>query len=185
MKPSERRLLLILSVLATLCGTAILVQRLLGLQHAVERREQALELKQMEAHAMLAQEELWKARLEWLKEHQPTMTSENQASEELLDAMLSLANKHHLTVQKKQLHESTRQSFYHEVGVTLTVLGDLPDVFRWMHDLLMPDSFRLVAQLKIMPDVKDSSKVLVIVRINRRHAPAITANDAARGRSDL
>lgn len=185
MKASERRLLLILGILATVCGTAILVQRLLGLQHAVERREHEVELRQMEAHAMLAEEDLWKARLEWLKSNQPGMTSENQASEELLDAMLSLAAKHHLTVQKKQLHESTRQSSYHEVGVTLTVLGDLPDVFRWMHDLLTPDSFRLVSQLKIMPDAKDASKVLVIVRINRRHAPTVTASDPAQGRAGL
>jgi len=175
MKASERRLLMILGVLAALSGGAILAQRLLGRQHAIERREQTLELKQMEARAMLAGAGLWKQRLDWLHAHQPAMTSENQASEKLLEEMLAAAARHNLVVQKKQLHESSRQTFFHEVGVTLTILGDLPDVFRWMHGLLTPESFQLVSQLKIVPDAKDKTKVIATVRINRRHAPAITA----------
>ena len=181
MKASERRLLLILGLLALLCGTAVLVQRLLVLQRSTARRVQSLELRQTESRAMLAEAGLWKARLEWLKQHQPPMVSENQASEELLEAMLSLANKYHLAVQKKQLHEVSGLSFYRQVGVTLTVQGDLPDVFRWMHALLTPESFRLVSQLKILPDAKDPSKVVVIVRIDRRHAPAASAIDSTRG----
>ena len=181
MKPSERRLLLILGMLALVCVTAVLVQRLLMLQRATERRAHSLELRKMESSTMLAEADLWKARLEWLRHHQPPMSSENQASEELLEAMLSLANKYHLDVQKKQLHEVSGVSSYREVGVTLTVLGALPDVFRWMHSLLTPDSFRLVAQLKVLPDDKDASKVLVTVRINRRHSPASSANDSAKG----
>ncbi len=175
MKASERRLLMILGVLAALAGGAILTQRLLGRQHAIERREQTLELKQMEAQAMLAEAGLWKQRLDWLQANQPTLTSESQASEKLLEEMLAAAARHNLVVQKKQLHESSRQAFFHEVGVTLTVLGDLPDVFRWMHGLLTPESFQLVSQLKIVPDAKDKTKVIATVRINRRHAPAITA----------
>jgi len=185
MKASERRLILILGVLALLCLTALIVRSLLILQRSTARRVQSLELRQIESRAMLAEAGLWKARLEWLKEHQPPMASENQASEELLEAVLSLANKHHLTVQKKQLHEVSGLSFYREVGVTLTMLGDLPDVFRWMHALLTPESFRLVSQLKILPDAKDPSKVLVIVRIDRRHAPAGGTNDNPKGVAGL
>ncbi len=181
MKASERRLLLVLGVLALLCITAVLVQRLLILQRSTARRVHSLELRQVESRAILAEADLWKARLEWLKENQPAMASENQASEELLEAVLSLANTHHLTVQKKQLHEVSAHPFYREVGVTLTMLGDLPNVFRWMHALLTPESFRLVSQLKILPDAKDPSKVLVIVRIDRRHAPAGVPNDNPKG----
>jgi len=175
MKPSERRLLMILGLLAALCGGALLSQRLLLRQRGIERREQTLELKQMEAQAVLAEAGLWKQRLDWLQVHQPAMTSENQASETLLEEMLAAAAKHSLVVQKKQLHDSSLKTFFHEVGVTLTILGDLPDVFRWMHGLLTPESFQLVSQLKILPDAQDKTKVMVTVRINRRYAPAITA----------
>ncbi len=175
MKASERRLIAILAVLAAICGGAIMAQKLLNRQHSLDRQQQTLDLQQMEATAMLAESDLWKARLDWLKANQPSMTSETVATEKLLDEMLDSAAKNKLTVQKRQLHESNKQPFYSEVGVTLTVMGDLPDVFRWLHSLLSPESFRLVSQLKIAPDAKDNSKVDVTVRINRRHAPVITS----------
>lgn len=171
MKASERRLLVILGVLAAVCGGAVLVQRLLRLQHAIERREQALELKQMEAQTMLAESELWQQRLEWLKARQPVMNNENQASEEMLEALLASAAEHRLTVQKKQLHEPVMSSFYREVGVTLTVKGGLPSVFRWMHAVQSPESFYAVTKLKIMPDNADPANVVVTVHFSRLHAP--------------
>lgn len=175
MKARERQLIMILAVLAAVCGGAILAQRLLGWQHAMERREQMLKLEQMEAQAMLAETDLWQQRLDWLQANQPTMTSENQASQNLLEEILAAAASHNLVVQKKQLHESSKQEFFHEVGATLTALGDLPDVFRWMHGLLTPESFQILSHLKIVPDAKDKTKVVVTARINRRHAPTITA----------
>ncbi|MFO1485281.1 MAG: hypothetical protein U1F71_18110 [Verrucomicrobiaceae bacterium] len=178
MKASERRLIAILGVLAAVCGGAIMTQMLLRRQGALDRRAETLELQQREATAMLAEAGLWNARLAWLKAHQPAMSSENQASQSLLDELLASASENHLTVQKKQLHEAVHEVYYHEVGVTLTVLGELPDVFRWLHGQLSPESFRLVSQLKITPDTQDKSKVVATVRVNRRHAPVVTATEA-------
>ncbi len=172
MKASERRLLTILTVLAVVCGGAILSQRLLRLQHAVERREQTLELKQMEARAMLAEAGLWQQRLTWLHAEQPGMTSENQASEELLEALLASAASHSLLVQKKQLHEPVSNAFHREVGVTLTVKGALPSVFRWMHAVLSPESFCAVPQMKVVLDDTDPSNVIATIHFSRLHAPA-------------
>jgi Tfp pilus assembly protein PilO len=179
MKASERRLLTILGVLASVCAAALLSQRLLGKQRALDQREHAMELQQAEADALLAEAPLWSARLDWLKTNQPAMTSENQASQDLLDELVATTSANHLTVQKKQLHEAAQQSFYNEVGVTITVQGDLPDLFRWLHGLLSPESFRLVSQLRITPDAKDQSKIVATLRINRRHSPAIATTTSA------
>lgn len=175
MKANERRLIAILVALAAVCGGAIISQSLLRKQHDLDRRAVALDLKQMEAKAMLAEAELWKARFDWLKANQPVMVSESQATQELLDEMQAAATQHNLVVQKTQLHEATRQSFYNEVGVTLVMLGDLPDFFRWMHGMLSPESFRMVSLLKIVPDAQDKTKILFTVRMSRRHSPVLTA----------
>lgn len=175
MKASERRLLVILGVLAAICGGVILSQSLLRKQHELDRRAQALQLKQMEASAMLAEADLWKARFAWLKANQPAMSSESQASQALLDQMQAAASAHHLVVQKTTLHEAVRQASYNEVGVTLVMLGDLPDFFRWMHSMLSPESFRMVSFLKIVPDTQEKAKIVFTVRINRRHSPVLTA----------
>lgn len=175
MKASEQRLVAILAVLAAVCGGAILSQSLLRKQKELDRRAQALELKQAEAAAMLAEGALWKDRYDWLKATQPPMTSGSQATQDLLQEMLATAASHNLVVQKQQLLETTRQAYYHEVGVTLTLLGDLPDFFRWLHGMLSPESFRMVSLLKIVPDTQDKSKIVFTVRLNRRYAPALTA----------
>lgn len=173
MKPSERRLIMILGMLTALCGGVILSQRLLRQQRAIERREQTLELKQMEGRAMLTEAELWKQRLDWLQTAQPTLASENQASEELLETLLATAAAQGLTVQKKQLHEPVTAAYYREVGVTLTVRGTLPSVFRWMHGLLAPEAFRVVSQVKIMPDAANPADVVAVLHISQLHAPAL------------
>ena len=181
MKASELRLLMILGVLAALCGGALLSQRLLRKQHAIERREQALELRQMEMQSMLTEVEMWRQRLNWLQETQPAMTSENQASEQLLETLLATAAANGLTVQKKQLHEPVTAAFYREVGVTLTIRGPLPSVFRWMHGLLAPASFRVVPQVKITPDAANPADVVAILHISQLHAPAVAQEPTPEG----
>lgn len=173
MKPSERRLIAILAVLAALCCGAILTQRLLRMQHALDRRVQTLELRQMETQAVMAESVLWQERLAWLESSQPALESENQASEKLLEALLASASEHRLQVQKKQLHEPVNGAHHHEIAVTLTVKGTLPSVFRWMHTVQSPESFCAVPQLKVVPDGADPAQVVATVRFSRLHAPAI------------
>ncbi len=180
MKASERRLIMILAVLAAVCGGAVLSQRLLRLQHGIERREQTLELRQMEAQALLAETDLWQQRLDWLQTSQPPMTGENEASQELLEGLLTSASAHGLVVQKKQLHEPVSSKFYREVGVTLTVKGALPSVFRWMHQILSPESFCVVTELKVVPDGTDPASVVAIIHFSRLHAPVITGAEVSR-----
>ena len=179
MKASERRLIMILVVLAAVCGGAILSQRLLHLQHGIERREQTLGLRQMEAQALLAEADLWQQRLDWLQTSQPTMSSENQASQELLEGLLTSAAAQGLTVQKKQLHEPTSSEFYREIGVTLTVKGALPSMFRWMHRVLSPESFCRVAEFKVVPDNADPASVVATIHFSRLHAPVVAGAEAS------
>jgi Tfp pilus assembly protein PilO len=173
MKASERRLIMILVVLAAVCGGVVLSQRLLRMQHGIERREQTLKLRLMEAQALLAETDLWQQRLDWLQASQPPMTSENEASQDLLEGLLSSAAAQGLVVQKKQLHEPVSEKFYCEVGVTLTVKGALPAVFSWMHQILSPESFCVVTELKVVPDSADPASVAATLHFSRLHAPAL------------
>jgi Tfp pilus assembly protein PilO len=172
-KASEKRLIMILLALAVVCGGAIISQWLLKRQRGLERREQALELKQEESSSILAESDLWKQRLSWLEGRQPQMASENEASKELLEGLLASATTLGLTVQKKQLHEPLSQQFYREVGVTLTVKGALPPIFRWMHQTLSPESFCTVTGLKVVPDSADAASVVATIHFSRLYLPAM------------
>lgn len=173
MKPSEKRLITLLVVLAAICGGVILTQRLLGRQRGLERREQTLALRHAEASAMLADADLWKQRLEWLQASQPAMTSDNEASKVLLEGLLASAAANNVTVQKKQLHEPVSADFYREIGVTLTVKGELPPIFRWMYRLLSPESFCRVTDFKVVPDPADPTTVVATIRFSRLYLPVV------------
>ncbi|WP_395749808.1 hypothetical protein [Prosthecobacter sp.] len=175
MKASERRLLTILVVLALVAGSAILCQFLLGKQRLIERREETLSLRQVEADAMLADKDLWHARQTWLQSAQPSMTSESQASNELLDTLVAAAAKNDLVVQKRALQEPVTRPFYREVGVSLTLKGQFPAMFRWLHEMLDPAEFRAISFLKIIPDEADKSAVVCTVHFSRFYAPATAA----------
>lgn len=183
MKASERRLLMILGVLVAVCSGAILSQRFLLKQHTIERREHTQELKRMETQVMMAEADLWKQRLDWLRKMQPPMSSVNQASEELLETLLATAAGQGLAVQKKQLHEPVMAAFYRETGVTLTVKAPLPSVFRWMHGLLAPESFRVVSQLKITPDAANPAEVIAVMHVSQLHATDI-ANETSTAKKE-
>ncbi|WP_395718930.1 hypothetical protein [Prosthecobacter sp.] len=172
MKASERRLLTLLGVVAALCGGAILTRHLLQMQHAVERKERGLQLRRMEADALLREAGLWQQRLTWLDSTQPELTSENQASEELLEGLLQAAAAHSLQVQKKQLHEPAAGVFHQDVGVTLTVRGTFSAVFRWVHAIQLPESFCAVPRLQMSADSADPNLVVVSVRFSRLLVPA-------------
>ncbi|MFC5458083.1 hypothetical protein [Prosthecobacter fluviatilis] len=178
MKASEKRLIMILGVLVAVCTGALLSRQLLRLQHGIDRREQALELRQMEASALLAEAGLWQQRLEWLRASQPPMTSESVASQELLEDLLASAAAQGLVVQKKKLHELVRTEFQNEVAVTLTVRGGLPALFRWIHQLLSPEAFCLVTELKVTPDAADPASVVALISFSRLHAPVVAGAQA-------
>ncbi|WP_395744092.1 hypothetical protein [Prosthecobacter sp.] len=173
MKASERRLIMILVVLAAVCGGVVMTQRLLRLQHVIGRREQTLELRQVGARVLLAEADLWQQRLHWLHASQPRMHSETEASQELLEGLLASAARQGLVVQKKQLHEPVSSEFYREIAVTLTVKGALPSVFRWMHQVLSPESFCVVTGLKVVPDSADPASVAAVIHFSRLHAPVV------------
>ena len=123
----------------------------------------------------MAEADLWKQRLAWLQTTQPPMKSENEASKELLEGLLSSAAAKGLTVQKQQLHELVSAEFYREVGVTLTVKGALPAVFRWMHQVLSPESFYMVAKIKVVPDSADPASVTAMIDFSRLYGPDLAS----------
>lgn len=180
MKASEIRLLKLLLLLLFLCGGAVLSRSLLRRQRIIGQREHAQGLRQMEASAALAEASLWQARQQWLDSHQPLMTDENHASQQLLGDVLHLASAHRLTVQKQQLHEPSGHPFFHEVSVTVSLVGDLPSVIRWLHALQSPESFRWVSQFRMVPDSKDPHSLFITARISRLHAHPLSSAPFAR-----
>lgn len=174
MKDSEKRLLILTIGLLTVIVGLILSQRLMSWQRAITIQEQALAAERADSDALLDEAPDWKERGEWLALHQPVAKNDLDADNELFDTLLAKAQASGVSVVTKQYQEQVKNEYYQQAGVTLTVKGDLPSVFRWIYSVLSPEDFRVVPYLKLIPDKEDATKVVCAVQFWRWYQPAAT-----------
>jgi len=171
MKDSEKRLLILSLGLLAVIGGLILSQRLRTWQRAITTQEQALVAERMESDALLAEAPEWKQRGEWLAEHQPVAKDIQGADSELLDTLVDKAQAAGISVVTRQFQEPVKNEYFQQAGVTITVKGDLSNVFRWIYSVQSPADFRVVPYLKITPDKEDAAKVTCAVQFWRWYKP--------------
>lgn len=159
MKASEKRLLSLFLLLLAAVGGMVLTQRLKAWQHNVEVKEHKLSLERMETEGMLAQASEWKAAAAWLAEHQPPAKDKTDADNELYQTVRQKAEGAGLSVSNEQFQPSEDTDYYHQSGVTLTVKGELPSVFRWLYSMQSPTMFAVIPSLKVKTDKDDDKKV--------------------------
>ena len=164
MKESEKRLMLLAFVILALIGGLIFGQRLLTWQRALDRDEDALAAESAEAKATLRERALWSARGDWLTKNQPKAKSDLEADNESFQGVVDKAVAMGLSVEQKQYQEPVRNEYYHQFGGTVTVKGDLPSVFRWIYSMQSPADFRVVPQMRIIPDKEDPTKVVCAIQ---------------------
>jgi hypothetical protein len=174
MKESEKRLLILSLGLMAVIGGIILSQKLRSWQRLLATQETALAAERVDSDALLAEAPLWKERGEWLAQHQPVTPDPQGADSELLETLLVKAQAAGISVVNKQFQEQVKNEFYQQVGVTLTVKGDLSNVFRWIYSAQSPSEFRVVPYLKITPDKEDAAKVVCAVQFWRWYQPKTT-----------
>ena len=171
MKDSEKRLLILSVGLLAIIAGLVLTQKLQAWQRSIAMQETALAAERVDSAALLAEAPDWKERGAWLAEHQPVTTDLQGADSELLDTLLGKAQTAGISVVNKQFQEQVKNEYFQQCGVTLTVKGDLSNVFRWIYSVLSPGDFRVVPYLKITPDKEDATKVVCAVQFWRWYQP--------------
>lgn len=171
MKDNEKRLLILSFGLLAVIGGLILSQRLRTWQRAIATQEQALAAERMDSDALLADAPAWKERGNWLAKHQPAAKNDLDADNELFEVLLAKAQAAGVSVVTKQFQEQVKNEYFQQAGVTLTVKGDLSNVFRWIYSVQSPADFRVVPYLKITPDKEDAAKVTCAVQFWRWYQP--------------
>lgn len=175
MSNSERRLLGVFLGLIALLGGWLTMQQFRTWQNGIDRKERNVELSQMEARALLAESEHWKACAEWLAQAQPAAQSDLEAEQGLLDTLRQSSDGAGLETKQTKLEPKQITGHYRQFGVTLTLRGEVTDLFRWLHALLQPSAFYVVPSLSIVPDKEEPTKVTATVQIWRWYLPELAA----------
>lgn len=180
MNANERRLLFVFVLLLVGFASIIGIKELSKWKARLDQQEHALELRKIEADALLAQSDYWKQSEAWLKEKQPSFEHEAETQQELFDFAVKEAAQAGLTITNKQYQKPVSTPWREQFGVTLTVKGKLPEVFRWVNNLQNPPSaFRVIPYLKVTPDKDDAEAVLCSLQCWRWYQPHTDAKTAS------
>ncbi|MBK8091475.1 MAG: hypothetical protein IPK32_05655 [Verrucomicrobiaceae bacterium] len=172
MKPSEKRLIMLLLVLVALFATGFTTMRMLAWQRGLEKRERSQTMRREETQQLLAEAPMWEQKLQWLRKVQPPMKNVNTANSELDLLLNESLRKHGLQTDVREFVEDVKSDHFHQVGVTVRVNSEIKPLLNWMHELLAPDSFYFISKFTLTPMPEDNAKVSAELHVTRLYAPA-------------
>ena len=170
MKASEKRLLFILLGMLAFGGLFLGLDQYFKKRDALLAERDRLETEWIVIETLFEEKEIWELRSQWLAENQPPFTSSEQIDQAIYEEALA-KEVEGVSTSKQTLMPAVTTPDYIQAGVSLTASGELRDVFRWLHGLNQPDSFRVVRNLKVAPDKEDPGKVLAQFELLRWYAP--------------
>jgi hypothetical protein len=171
MKASERRLLGAFLLILLLAGTVLLVDIYRKKVAVINDQRDELEFALIEIDELLEMRDEWMTRNDWLRANQPPFTSRQQIDNEIFeDAKAREAEG--IEVSDIKFLEPVSTPYYEQAGVTLTVSGSLESVFRWIHSVQRPEEFRVVRNVRVIPDEQENGRIRCSLQLLRWYAPA-------------
>lgn len=171
MKTREKRLLF------ALLGILLIGGLVIGSDYFFDERERLLnEQGQLRnewivIETLFEEKDLWEMRSTWLEEKQPRFTSSEAADQAIYQESLAQGVSG-VTTSKQNLLPAVSTPNYVQAGVSLSASGTLGDVFRWLYDLNQPEDFRVVRNLKVVPDKESPEHIIATFELLRWYAPA-------------
>jgi hypothetical protein len=170
MKTSEKRLLLIMLGIALLGGLVVGSGMYFDKRDELKALQTGLISEWDEIQALFEQRETWEMRSNWLEANQPKFTSPEKAAGEIFEEAQA-GGVEGVEATKQVFVDPEETPYYIQAGVSLMAKGELPKVMRWIYDLSRPEAFRIVRNLKIVPDKETPENVIATFELLRWYAP--------------
>lgn len=156
-------------------GSVILFDLYRRKAEAIEDRKEALDLELVEIEALLEERDLWLARDEWRRANQPVFESQEAADNQIFKEA-NAEGVSGVEVSGINLLEPVDSAYFEQAGVSMTATGTLEAVFEWIYNLQRPETFRVVRNIRVLPDPDDGRKVRCTLELLRWYAPADTSS---------
>ncbi len=168
MNAREQRLALAFIALLIGGGAALAFTQMGKWKKDLERRENQLSLKKVEAEELLKQQAFWKTRSEWLTAQQPVWSGRKGADDELNKLISDSAKKAGVTLLGTQQENPEELNGMTAAGLVVAeAKGPMEKILRWLSNLQMPeghqncDAFISIKGLTMKPDQEDTAIVHV------------------------
>jgi hypothetical protein len=99
--------------------------------------------------------------MDWLAEHEPEPTANQDAQTSLQQLAEREAKSTGLTIktQKPLPTDASEGRNYHRAKLQITVTGTEEQLYRWLDRLNSPEKFRNATQLRVSPNTQDDTKI--------------------------
>ncbi len=114
---------------------------------------------------------MWAAREEWLKKHQPTLKSPVEAST-LLDQVKQVAGKHNVLIENPAIGSSDSTPDHQAVFASVETKSPWPPLVHFLFDIQQPESFVVFESVNLAIDSADPTMMRGKLKIARWFAPA-------------
>lgn len=170
MKASERRLLGAFLLILLLGGSVLLVDIYRKKAAVLDDRRDELEWDLVEIDSLLEERDKWMARNDWLRANQPPFTTREEVNNEVFE-IAKARDVEGIEVSGIKYLDPVSTPYYEQAGVSLTVSGSLESVFRWIHSVQRPSEFRVVRNLRVIPDEEENGSIRCSLQLLRWYAP--------------
>ncbi|MEM7014597.1 MAG: hypothetical protein AAF585_24310 [Verrucomicrobiota bacterium] len=169
MKQRERNLLFIFAGLLVLVSVLIFWDAFSVQRSKISQEIDILSMQLVEFEALVEDRDYWLARGDWLRSRQPQFPTNELAYEQLYQ--LATAGAPTGVQVNVKLTEPVTTLHYYQAGVAVTAVGELEPIFTWFYDLQQPELFRVIRNLTVIPDKKDSRQVRCTFELLRWYSP--------------
>lgn len=174
MKASERLLLSAFLTLLLVGGAVILWDLYRDRKALLIDDRERMELELVEIEALMEDKATWTARAEMLAQTQPAFTSRADADNAIF-ADAQSGDAANVATSEIKLIEPVITPHYVQSGVTMRATGTVEDVFRWLHGLQTPETFRVVRSFKATPHPEENEQIECEIELLRWYAPSDVA----------
>ena len=114
--------------------------------------------------------------IEWLTEHEPEPTANQDVQTNLQQLAEREARATGLTIktQKPLPTDSTTGKHFHRAKLQVTVTGTEEALYRWFDKLNTPEQFRIASQIRLSPNTQDDTKIDCTATIDQWFVPPPT-----------
>jgi hypothetical protein len=137
-------------------------------------RERALAIQKLETAEMFsASRERVTDQMDWLAEHEPEPTANQDVQTQLQQFAEREAKSTGLTIktQKPLPTDATEGRNYHRAKIQFTVTGTEESLYRWFDRLNTPEQLRIASQIRLSPNTQDDTKIDCTVTVEQWFIP--------------
>jgi hypothetical protein len=167
MTASEQRLAFALGAVVLIGGAFLGLTRLKTWKLSVDARALELQSRRAEADELLARQEFWSSRLEWLEQKQPLYTRRSEADIGLLDLIQSSAAQHGISLTQNQPVAPSERPGLTSSNMNVEARANWEAMNRWLHQLQQPETFISIPALTMTPNDDDTTEVIVNMNLQK------------------